>query len=53
MANVPKELFSQFQDHLNKEQDLREVRNNLQYNYISTCAKHTFAGYVYNKPKTE
>jgi len=28
MANIPKEFFNQFQDHLNKEQDLREeIRN--------------------------
>jgi len=28
MANLPKEIFSQFQDHLNSEQDLREeIRN--------------------------
>lgn len=25
MANAPKELFSQFQDYLNNEQELREV----------------------------
>lgn len=25
MARVPKELFAEFQSHLNKEQELREV----------------------------
>lgn len=25
MANLPKELFVEFQDHLNSEQELREV----------------------------
>lgn len=28
MANLPKELFFQFQDQLNNEQDLREVVEN-------------------------
>lgn len=27
MANIPKEFFNEFQEHLNKEQDLREVNS--------------------------
>lgn len=43
MPILPKEIFSQFQEHLNNEQELREVKKNIFF----LMENPEFWGYVY------